>query len=89
MRACSALRRARRGCAAAHAQRSAACTAEPARRLLAHSNSPTTRLLPHEGFVHFTAGYDAAVTGGLFTKKTFLQRFYPDFRGRKDTPYCQ
>ncbi|GAB4816019.1 hypothetical protein N2152v2_003065 [Parachlorella kessleri] len=41
------------------------------------------------GFVHFTIGYDSGVAGGLFTKKSFLQRFYPNFHGRKDTPYCQ
>ncbi|KAL4446351.1 hypothetical protein ABPG77_003158 [Micractinium sp. CCAP 211/92] len=41
------------------------------------------------GFLHFTAGYDIGVAGGLFSKKSFLARFYPNFQGRSESPYCQ
>ncbi|PSC67638.1 sugar transport 14-like [Micractinium conductrix] len=41
------------------------------------------------GFIHFNSGYDVGVAGGLFTKKSFLTRFYPDFKGSSDSPYCQ
>ncbi|PRW60969.1 sugar transport 14-like [Chlorella sorokiniana] len=40
------------------------------------------------GFVHITIGYDVGVAGGLFSKKSFLARFYPNFKGRNDSPYC-
>lgn len=29
------------------------------------------------------------MAGGLFSKKSFLARFYPDFKGRNESPYCQ
>ncbi|PSC68422.1 sugar transport 14-like [Micractinium conductrix] len=41
------------------------------------------------GFIHFNAGYDIGVAGGLFTKESFLARFYPDFKGSSDSPYCK
>lgn len=52
-------------------------------------SSPSSPPSPSFPFVSRGAQYDVGVAGGLFSKKSFLQRFYPDFKGRNESPYCQ
>ena len=47
----------------------------------AHRSPPTA--------THIAHSYDIGVAGGLFTKESFLARFYPDFKGSSDSPYCK
>lgn len=44
---------------------------------------------PAEHTLDPCCSYDVGVAGGLFSKKSFLERFYPNFKGRNDSPYCQ